>query len=190
MSSPKRRRRKRDEPPDKRPPGKKYSVKDSRIVLQWLEAIETTTLYISWAETDFQDILHLHKRISEVSDFVSETIGSFPVDLLPTLLDALEKYQSILSEISSCLDAGAISLEANNYRERIDSFLCDFKGRLHSNNTSNEINNYSEAGHFFPNSHHFVVAGGNFTINSVDSEARQRTDKTIRLHSLLIGVLF
>lgn len=126
-------------------------------------------------------------RASALSECLWEEIRLLPVLAVPTLQTSLRVYEIILFDIQQILNShNSPEISDDMIDRRLDNFMLQFQEAL--DRIEGTISQQSSPGstHFFQNSHHILVAGGNFTNNPV------LDDPVLRAQSkeILQGVIF
>jgi hypothetical protein len=134
------------------------------------------------------------ERVSAVSESLWEEVKSLPVFAIPPLHKHLIVYGLILVDIQHILSSN--DPVDDTIDSRLDDFLLQFQEALDLLNHKGPTQRSSpNSTHFFQNSHHIIISGGNFsasTSNPVvhDPVLRDQSRKILQVIYIQSVVLF
>ncbi|KAF8956144.1 hypothetical protein BDZ97DRAFT_1852948, partial [Flammula alnicola] len=172
-------------PPEESPSlGSVYSVSTHlQEIARLLEEINAATEHIAHAVEGVDAYTASLKRTSEVTRYVWRAIEALPVGSLPSIRGPVEMYKSLVRDIHLAIESNTMTNQiASDFDRHIDTFLDDFKTRI-ATVTNRQHDSVSAlqvpSSHFFQNSHHLIISGGNFVhqINQTDALVRERSRK-------------
>ncbi|KAF8806098.1 hypothetical protein BYT27DRAFT_7242957 [Phlegmacium glaucopus] len=132
-------------------------------------------------------------RVSALSASLWEEILLLPLSTIPSLQSSLTIYELILVDIQQILRSNdplrmsddTIDCQLGNFIVQFQEALNPLKGTISQRNSPNST-------HFFQNSHHIHISGGNFSSNPVvyDPALREQSHQILRVLYIQCGVLF
>jgi len=136
------------------------------------------------------------RRVSALSESLWEEVISLPPSTIPPLYKPLIIYRHILLDIERILSSNdTVEISDDTINRRLDDFLFQFQGAVDLLKGPISQQNSPNSTHFFQNSHHIIISGGNFnasTSNPVvhDPVLREQSRKTLQLAYIQCVVLF
>jgi len=133
-------------------------------------------------------------RVSALSESLCKEVVSLPPSTIPPLHKPLTIYGLILADIEHILSSNdSVDISDDTIDRRLDEFLLQFQEALDllkvEGPTRTDQQNSPNSAHFFQNSHHFIIYGGNFNVTSTstsnlavhDPELREQSHKTLQV---------
>jgi len=137
-------------------------------------------------------------RVSALSESLWEDVILLPLSAIPSLYKPLIIYGLILADIQHILsssDLVEISDDSDTIDRRLDDFQLQFQEALDLLKGPADERSPPNSTHFFPNSHHIIISGGNFTASTSnpvvhDPVVREQSHKILQVIYIQCVVLF
>ncbi|KAF8806117.1 hypothetical protein BYT27DRAFT_7191416 [Phlegmacium glaucopus] len=130
-------------------------------------------------------------RVSPLSKLLWEEILLLLPSTIPSLQSSLTTYELILVDIQQILSSNdPLRVSDDTIDRQLDDFMVQFQKALEPLKISQRVSPNST--HFFQNSHHILISGGNFSSNPVvqDPVLREQSHNILRVLYIQCGVLF
>jgi hypothetical protein len=137
--------------------------------------------------------------VSTLSESLWEEVRSLPLSTIPPLHEPLLVYEIILADIHHILNSNdPVEISDDTINVRLGDFLLQFQAALDLLSTSKgptRQQSSPNSTHFFQNSHHIVISGGNFSASTSnptvhDPVLREQSRKILQVVYIQCVVLF
>jgi len=109
-------------------------------------------------------------RTSVLSESLWEEVLQLPLSTIPPLQRSLTIYERILVDIQHILNSSdPVGISDDTIDRRLDDFLLQFQTALDLLKGSTGQRSSPNSTHFFPNSHHIIISGGNFSTSNTSN---------------------
>jgi len=132
-------------------------------------------------------------RASVLSKWLWEQVLVIPPFSIPHFQRSLTRYKLILVDIQQILSSkDPLEISDGKIDCRLDEFVLQFQEALDFIKGPISERSLPNSTHFFENSHHMVISGGNFSSNPVlhDPIVREQAHKILQVVYIQCGVLF
>jgi len=135
-------------------------------------------------------------RVSAFSESLWEEVMSLRLSTIPPLNKPLIIYGLILVDIQHILSSSdPRGISDDTIDHRLDDFLLQFQETLDFIKGPTGQGSSPQSTHFFQNSHHFIISGGNFTASTSnpvvhDPVVREQSHQIFQLMKIQCVVLF